>query len=89
MGDEDANLLDKFNAGLTLSSLKGYYGKFHMWVNNNGMVNLLSNTCLKEEGYHIEYASDKKWFVATLQGLLIPIKRDTVLTKCVSYIDMR
>ena len=52
--DADTTLLGNWNTGVTSSSLKGYYGKFHMWVNNNGIENLLYINCLKEEGYHNE-----------------------------------
>ena len=44
--DADTTLLGKFNAGVTMSSLKGYHGKFHMWVNKNRMANLLYIPCL-------------------------------------------
>ena len=44
--DADTTLLGNCNAGVKFSSLKGYHGKFHMWVNKNGMENLLSIPCL-------------------------------------------
>ena len=52
--DSDTNLVGKCNSGVTPSSFKGYYGKFHICANKNGMSKLLSITCLEEEGYHIE-----------------------------------
>ena len=52
--DAETTPVGKCNAGVTSSSLKGYYGKFHMWVNNNGIAELLSIPFLKEEGYHLE-----------------------------------
>ena len=87
--DSDTTLVGNFNYGVTSSSLKGYYGKFHMWVKNNGMENLLYIPCLRKEGYHIEYASDKEWFVTTPQGVVIPFTRHTGLTKGMPYIDIR
>ena len=63
--DADTTLLGNCNDEVTSSSLKGYYGKFHMWVNKNVMVTLLSIPCLKEYGYHIECARDKEWVVTT------------------------
>ena len=33
--DADTTLVGNCNSGVTLSSLKGYYGKFHIWVNKN------------------------------------------------------
>ena len=81
MEDVNNTMVGNCNAGVTSSHFNGYYGKSHMWFNNNGMANLLSIPCLEEEGYHIEYASDKEWFVTTPQGVVIPLKRDTGLTK--------
>ena len=46
--DVDTTLVGKCNTGVTSSSLKVYYGKLHMWVNKNGMANLLSIPCLEE-----------------------------------------
>ena len=60
-----------------------------MWVNTNGVVNLLYIPCLEKEGYHIEYASYKEWVVITPQGIVIPFKMNTGLTKGIPYIDMR
>ena len=84
----NTTLVVNYNTGVTSSSLKGYYGKFHMWFNDNGMVNLLSISCLEEEEYHIQYAINKEWVVTKPQGVVIPFKRNTSLTKGVSYIDM-
>ena len=47
VADANTTLVGTCNAGVTFSSLKRYYGKFHMWVNNNGMANLLCNPCLE------------------------------------------
>ena len=72
--DADTTLLGNWNTGVTSSSLKGYYGKFHMWFNKNEMDNLLSIPCLKEEGYQIEYTRDKEGVVTTPQGVVILFK---------------
>ena len=53
------------------------------------MAKLLSITCTKEEGCHSEYASDREWVVTTPQGVLIPLKMYTGLTKGMPYIDIR
>ena len=53
------------------------------------MENLLYIPFFGEEGSHIEYASDKEWVVTKPQGAVILFKRDTCLTKEMSYIDMR
>ena len=45
------------------------------------MAKLLSITCLEEEGYHIKYDSAGEWVVQTPQGMIIPFKRDTGVTR--------
>ena len=87
--DANTNMVGNCNDGITSFSLKGYYGKFHMWVNKNWMAKLLSILCLEEEGYHIEYARNKDWVVKTPQGVVILFKIYTCLNKGVPYIYMR
>ena len=66
VGEYVTTLVGKYNAGVTSSTQKGYYGKFHMWINKNGMASLLSIPCLEQEGHHIKYNSDDDWVVKTL-----------------------
>ena len=42
VGKSGTTLVRNYNAGVTSSAQKGYYGKFHIWINKNGMANLLS-----------------------------------------------
>ena len=53
------------------------------------MANLLYIPCLEQEGYHIKYDNDEEWVVNTPQGVIIPSKRDTGVTRGMTYIDMR
>ena len=53
VADADTIMVGNCNTEVTSSYLKVYDGKFYLWVNENGMENLLSIPCLKEEGYHI------------------------------------
>ena len=87
--DAETNLARNCNAGVASFSLKGYHRKFQMWVNKNGMANLLYIPLLGEEGYRIEHAINKEWVVTTPQGVVILSKRYTGLTKGMPYIDMR
>ena len=48
MEDAKTTLIGNCKNGVTSSSLKGYYSKLHLWVNKNGMANLLSIPCLEE-----------------------------------------
>ena len=66
VGEYVTTLVGKYNAGVTSSTQKGYYGKFHMWINKNGMASLLSIPCLEQEGHHTKYNSDDDWVVKTL-----------------------
>ena len=66
--DADNTLVGNYNAGVESSSLKGYYGKFHMWFNKNSMARLMSIPFLEEEGYHIEYDINKEWAVNKNRG---------------------
>ena len=89
MYDADTTMLGNCNYGFTLSSLKGYNGKFHMWVNKNGMANFLSIPLLEEDRSHIKYARNMDWVVTTPQGVVILFKRDTGLSEGMPYIDIR
>ena len=68
MGESGTTLVGNCKAGVTSSTQKGYYGKFHMWINKNDMSNLLSIPYLEQEGYHIKYDSDEEWVVKTPRG---------------------
>ena len=46
VGKSGTILVGTCNAGVTSSIQKGYYGKFNMWINKNGMANLISIPCL-------------------------------------------
>ena len=60
-----------------------------MWVNEQGMANLLSIPCLEADGYNILYDMKKEWIVTTPEGTRIKFKRDTGLCKGMPYIDMQ
>ena len=38
--------------------------------------------------YHIKYDSDEGWVVKTPQGVIVPFKIDTCVTRGMPYIDM-
>ena len=57
--ESGTTLVGNCNAGVTSSTQKGCYGKFHTWINKNSMTNLLSIHCLEQEGYHNKYDSDE------------------------------
>jgi hypothetical protein len=77
------------NAGVTTCKEQGYYGVFKMWLNRNGIANLLSISQLEEDGYVIDYNTKRDWVVTTPQGDEIRFKRDTGLCNRMPYIDLR
>ena len=77
------------NAGTTTSTKKGLYGQFEMWLNKQGIPNLLSILQLEEDGYVVDYNTNRDWVVTTPQGEKIKFKRDTGLCNHMPYIDMK
>ena len=76
------------NAGVTICKEQGYYGVFKMWLNCNGIANLLSIPQLEQDGYTIDYNTNRNWVVTTPQGKEIVFKRDTGLCDRMPYIDL-
>ena len=60
-----------------------------MWLNRNGIGNLLSIPQLEEDGYIVDYNTKWDWVVTTPQGKKIVFKRDTCLCARMPYIDLR
>ena len=52
--DVSVHITGHCNAGTTTCKQKGYYGVFKMWLNKNGIENLLSITQLEQDGFVIE-----------------------------------
>mmetsp|Transcript_4507 Transcript_4507/g.6406 ORF Transcript_4507/g.6406 Transcript_4507/m.6406 type:complete len:231 (-) Transcript_4507:100-792(-) len=86
----DMTLHGNCNAGMTISSEKGFLGPFELRLNKQGIANFLSIPQLEEEGYKVQYETDvTQWTVTTPQGKKIVFKQDTGLCNCIPYIDMR
>ena len=60
-----------------------------MWLDCNGIANLLSIPQLEEDGYIIDYNAARNWEVTTPGGTGIVFKGDTGLCHCMPYIDLR
>ena len=60
-----------------------------MWLNEKGITNLLSILQLEEDGYVVDYNTNRDWVVTTPQGEKITFKRDMGLCSRMPYIDMR
>ena len=76
------------NIGVTTCKEQGYYGVFKMWVNCNGIANLLSIPQLEEDDYVIDYNTKRDWLVTTPQGDVIRFKRDTGLCNRMLYTNL-
>ena len=87
--DVSMHLTGHCNAGTTTCKQKGYYGVFKMWLNKNGIANLLSIPQLEQDGFVIDYNTKRNWTVTTPQGKDIVFKKDTGLCEGMSYINMR
>ena len=60
-----------------------------MWINRNGIDNLLSIPQLEKYGYRITYKALKYWIVHTPEGVQVKFKRYTGLCNIIPYIYMR
>ena len=86
--DVSAHLTGHYNAGTTTCKQKGYYGVFKMWLNKNGIANLLSIPQLEQDGFVIDYNTKRNWTVKTPQGKEIVFRKDTGMCEGMMYVDM-
>ena len=89
MHNVSVHLTGHYSTGTTTCNQKGYYGVLKMWLNKNGITNLLSIPQLKQDGFVIDYNTNRNWTVTTPQGKDILFKKDTGLCEVMPYIDMR
>ena len=68
---------DNCNAGETKITRRGYFGEMREWLNENGIVNLISIPKLEEDGYTVITNTKGQWKVFTPEGKIILFKRDT------------
>ena len=77
------------NTGVSTSKEKGAYGWWSFWLNEKGIVNLLSIPQLKKDGYTINYNTKRDWAVTTPSGKCLLFKSDTGLCAGMPYLDIR
>ena len=68
---------------------KGWYNNFQVWLNERGIVNLLSIPMLEEAGYKASVHTDGEWKVTTLRGKVIVFECDAGICNRMPYIDLR
>ena len=72
----------------TSDTIGELFGLFEVWVNENGVANLLSIPQLEADGYRIRYDTQGEWEVITPQGESIHFERDTGLCKGMPFLDL-
>ena len=86
--EEDGTMMDgNCNAWSVLPKKKGWYKNFQVWLNEQGIVNLLSIPMLEEAGYEVTTHTDDEWKVITPWGEVIVFARDTGMCNRMPYID--
>ena len=65
--------------GVSTSKEKGAYGLWSFWLNEKGIVNLLSIPQLEKDGYTIYYNTKRDWVVTMTSGKCILFKSNTML----------
>ena len=63
--DSSTTMNGSCNAGSVMLREKGWYKNFQVWLNENGIVNLLSIPMLEEAGYKVSTHTDRDWEVTT------------------------
>jgi hypothetical protein len=57
------------NAGTNFATKKGWFQDlFHLWLNRNGIANLLSLPQLEDNGFTVSYHTGGNWIITTPQG---------------------
>ena len=77
------------NAGTTIMTKRGYYGRLRVRLNENGIANLISIPKLEADGYVVKTDTKGEWQVFTPEGGTIPFQRDKGMCVGMPYIDLR
>ena len=68
---------------------RGYYGRLRVWLNENGIANLISIPKLEADGYVVRTDTKGEWQVVTPEVETIPFKHDKGICVGMPYIDLR
>ena len=78
-----------YNSGTRRITNRGYYGKLRVWLNGNGIANLISIPKLEADGYVVRTDTKGEWHVVTPKQETIPFKREKGMCVGMPYIDLR
>ena len=76
------------NTGTKRITKRGYYGRLRVWLNENGIANLIYIPKLEADGYVVRTDTKGEWQVVTPDGETIPFKRDKGMCVGMPYIDL-
>ena len=62
------------NSGTTRMTKRGYYGRLRVWLNENGIANLIFIPKLEADGYVVRTDTKGEWQVVTPEGGNYPIQ---------------
>ena len=66
--EESGTMNGNCNAGTTKITKRGYFGKLRVWLNKNGIANLISIAMLEADGYVVRTDTKGEWQVLTPEG---------------------
>ena len=58
------------NTGTTKITKRGFYGDLQVWLNEQGVANLISIPMLEKDGYSVSKTTNGEWKVVTPGGIL-------------------
>ena len=76
------------NAGEISTNTQGYYEEFLVWLQEQGIANLILLPELETMGYKVNYNTDREWVVKFPKGKITVFKHDTGLCKGMPYIQL-
>ena len=67
---------------------KRIFGLWDFWLNEQDIANLLSIPQLENDGYTIDYNTDRDWVVTMPEGKTILFQKDVGICKGMPYLDV-
>ena len=80
---------DYCNAGTTRITKRGYCGRLRVWLNENGIANIIYIPKLETDGYVFRTDTKGEWQFVTPKGETIPFQRDKGMCVGMPYIDLQ